>query len=155
ANTSDIAKRALTILEAGGARDGYAVAWGYGDGALVSELVRQSKLNVLALEPNADNVAVGRRAHVASDLYGLRLALLQGDPREAQLPPYFASVIFATDLKTAGVRLNDEFLHQAFHSLRPFGGKLVLAASEVPAGNQFEAWIQKIPQAKVRRLGDI
>lgn len=155
AEAPDIAKRALTILEAGGSRDGYAIAWGYGDGALVSELVRQSKLNVLALEPNADKVAAGRRAHIASDLYGLRLALLCGDPRQAQMPPYFASVIFATDLKTAGVPLSDEFLHQAFHSLRPFGGKLVLSASEIPAGNQLEAWAEKIPQAKVRRLGDI
>jgi outer membrane protein assembly factor BamB len=152
---ADVTKQALTLLEAGGAREGYAVSWGYGDGALVTELVHRSKLQMLALEPSAAKAFAGRRAQVAFDFYGTRLAILPGDPRQSQLPPYFCSVIFATELKSAGVTCDEEFLHQAFSSLRPFGGKLVLAAADVPTGQQLEEWAKKIPQANVRRLGDI
>ncbi len=150
----EFAKIAKALLDAGGAREGYAVAWSYGNGALVSELVRQSKLTVIALEANGDKVLAGRRKHVVADMYGSRISILQCEPRQAQLPPYFCSVIFANELNSAGIALDEEFVHQAFHSLRPFGGKLVLSASEVPPGKQIETWAAKMAQAHVRRVGD-
>jgi outer membrane protein assembly factor BamB len=147
-------KQAEALLDVGGVGEGYAVHVGYGEGGVVSELVRLSKLNVIALEPNADKVLAGRRTHIVSDLYGSRIAILSGDPRGAQLPPYFASVIYATKLKAVGLTVDDAFLRQAFHSLRPFGGRLILSSSEVPSVETLRMWAKDVPQAKVTQIGD-
>ncbi len=149
-----LAKRVKALVDAGGARDGYAVQWGYGDGIVATEILRQTNLQLLSLEPSAENTLAGRRAHAVADTYGTRIAILPGEPKLAQLPPFFASVIFANNLKAAGISYNENFLRQAFHSLRPFGGRLVLSMNEVPSVAAVEQWARNTPQAKVRRIGD-
>lgn len=149
-----VAKRAQELLEAGAARNGYAVVLGFGDGELVGELLRHSNLRIVALEADAEKTLAGRRQHTVTDLYGSRLAILQTEPRLAHLPPYFCSAIFAPDWKAVGGALDELFLRQMYASLRPFGGRLVLSSLDAANIKTVEAFAVKTPQAKVHRLGD-
>src|SRR5262249_25164278 len=114
--------KARSILEATNVRDGYCIAWGVGSGGLVQELVRQSKLHVLVVEPDAAKVEAFRREMVATGLYGARVAVLPCEPGTVALPPYLASLMVSEE----GGYLRSDFLRNAFASLRPYGGVFCL-----------------------------
>jgi outer membrane protein assembly factor BamB len=114
--------RAETILKASGIREGYCVAWGVGTGELLTELVRQSKLRIIGVEPDSQKVRQLRDRLTAVGLYGERISIHQGDPATFPLPPYLASLMVFEDLQEAGVKLEPVFLKKVFRPLRPFGG---------------------------------
>jgi outer membrane protein assembly factor BamB len=133
-------RKAEAILNDTGVRDGYCVAWGAGSGRLVTELAVRSNLRIIVVEPDPDRAA-GLRGHLeAMDLYGDRVSLVVASPREAQLPPYLASVMVAEDLvgivaspSAPGAEPDPDtgeapeaFLRLAFTTLRPYGGVAVL-----------------------------
>lgn len=133
-----LAKSAAAILEAAQARAGYAVVWNAGDGKLVSELVRQSKLHVLAFDPDPARVEQLRRRFVAEDLYGTRLAVHQGEPATVALPSFLASLMICDD--DNALLADPVVLAKAFATLRPYGGALCITA--------------KHDQARLRRAVD-
>jgi hypothetical protein len=90
-------ERAAPILAATGQREGYAVAWGAAMADLARALVRQSKLHVVIVEPDAAKVRKLRDELTAEELYGTRIAVVPGDPKTVTLPPYFASLMIADD----------------------------------------------------------
>jgi outer membrane protein assembly factor BamB len=146
--------RVEDILAATGASGGYCLAMGLGTGQLVEELLRQSKLDVIAIDPDAKKVDAFRRRLDARGLYGTRVVALTGDPSTLQLPPYLASLVVSEDLAVAGVDGDSPNLRHVFHVLRPYGGTAcfetttgqhsVLAA--VAAG-------RALPNAVARRAG--
>lgn len=110
------------ILETTGKKDGYCLLLGLGTGELLNELVSQSGLHVIALDPNAEKVAAVRRKLDEAGLYGIRAAAHVGDVTSMQLPPYMADLIVSEDLDAAGLEKGDVFIERVFHSLRPYGG---------------------------------
>ena len=116
----DWAAKAKQILDATNAREGYCVALGVGSGKLVAELVRQSKLSIIVLDPDAARVQAFRGEMIAADVYGERVAALVGDPLTIALPPYLASLIVSED--PAHVLATEAFTRKLFNSLRPHGG---------------------------------
>jgi outer membrane protein assembly factor BamB len=148
------AAKAESILTTTGARDGYCVAWGVGSGRLIHQIVRQSRLYVIAVEPDAQKVVDFRKAMADAGLYGERVAVLHDDPDTVDLPPYLASLMVSEDPDTAGIDLANEFLKRAFASLRPYGGVACFPSGSLTAGlsaQQGEA--VKIETAKVREAG--
>jgi outer membrane protein assembly factor BamB len=122
----DWSAKARAVLDAAGVRDGYCVAWGVGSGRLITELVRQSHLHVIAIERDPRKVSEFREKMIAASLYGERVAVHQGEPLTFALPPYLASLMVAEDLQAAGVEPGAEFIRKAFAALRPYGGALCL-----------------------------
>ncbi|TKJ34439.1 MAG: hypothetical protein CEE38_18000 [Planctomycetes bacterium B3_Pla] len=114
--------RVREILKTSGEKDGYCLLLGLGDGELLYELLNQSELHVVALDPDAEKVAAMRRRLDEASLYGIRAAVHVGEITTMRLPPYMANLIIAQDLKTADFEKNDTFLERVFHSLRPYGG---------------------------------
>jgi outer membrane protein assembly factor BamB len=114
--------RATQILQATDQKEGYCLLLGLGTGELLSELVNQSQLHIVALDPDAGKVATMRRKLDDAGLYGTRAAVHVGDITTMQLPPYMANLIVSEDLKAAGSQKHDLFLDRVFHSLRPYGG---------------------------------
>ncbi|HJZ90921.1 MAG TPA: PQQ-binding-like beta-propeller repeat protein [Gemmataceae bacterium] len=106
------------ILDATGVADGYAVVWS-ADAGLIADLVRQSKLYVIAVDPDPAKARAAREALTAADLYGERCAVHVGDPVTIRLPPYLASLMVAPELKP-------DAIGPAFEALRPYGGTLFL-----------------------------
>jgi outer membrane protein assembly factor BamB len=116
------AARTRELLETTGVREGWAVVWGAGTGRLALELVRQSNLNVVVIEPDAERVLTLREEAQQAGLFGERFTVLPGSPDTVQLPPYFASLMTSEDAERAGLGLEGDSLRRLFQSLRPFGG---------------------------------
>ena len=124
--TPAVRERAEQILAGASTRAGYAVVWGVGDGQLVEALALQSDMHLIVVEPDPAKVRLFRERWAKADLYGPRIALLPGDPLTVMLPPYLANVMVYQDL--AGAEM--EFLAKSYQSLRPFGGKMFIVATE-------------------------
>ena len=118
------------ILETTGKKEGYCLLLGLGTGELLNELVSQSRLHVIALDPNAGKVAAVRRKLDEAGLYGTRAAAHVGDVTTMQLPPYMADLVVSEDLDAAGFNRSDIFIERVFHSLRPYGGTACFSAQQ-------------------------
>jgi WD40 repeat protein len=116
---------ARRILDAAGVRDGYCIAWGVGTGKLIGELIRQSRLHVIVIDPDAERVQAFRRRMIAADLYGERVSAVVGD-HSTVLPPYLASLMVSEDPG----ELNETLVRSVFSALRPYGGVACFALSD-------------------------
>lgn len=144
-------------LDATGVRDGYCLVFGLGSGELVEDVLRQSDLQVIAVDPDARKVDALRRRLHAEGLHGVRAAVHVGDPLAFAWPPYLASLIISGDLEVAGLGaavVGPEGVHRAFEALRPYGGVLCLA---LPDGlrQAFRRAVDeaRLEGARVRRVG--
>jgi len=133
------------ILETTGKKDGYCLLLGLGTGELLNELIRQSRLHVIALDPNAGKVAAVRRKLDEAGLYGTRAAAHVGDVTTMQLPPYMADLVVSEDLDTAGLEKGDIFIERVFHSLRPYGGAACLSIPQ----NQIPAILKRVSKLEL------
>ncbi len=133
------------ILETTGKKEGYCLLLGLGTGELLNELVSQSRLHVIALDPNAEKVAAVRRKLDEAGLYGTRAAAHVGDVTTMQLPPYMADLIVSEDLDAAGLEKGDIFIERVFHSLRPYGGAACLSIPQ----NQMPAILKRVSELEL------
>ncbi len=146
--------RTRELLRTTGVRDGYAVVWGVGSGRLVAELVRQSALRVVVLEPDADRVQSFRAQLVAADVPGERVTVLPGEPASVALPPYLASLVTAEEAPPTALHGPDDWLPAVYAALRPYGGVLCLPLPDHYRG-KIEAALAdqaRYPQAKQRHV---
>ena len=130
------------LLGASGSTHGYALVFGVPDGRLLEELVRQSSLHIVALDPDPEKVDALRRRFDAAGLYGTRVAVHVGEPEHFGLPPYLANLIVAH-----GPPPSRLYLSALFRSLRPFGGTACL---RLPA-NARDAFRRQVREAGLER----
>jgi outer membrane protein assembly factor BamB len=142
-------RRVAAMLKAAPARDGYAVLWGVGDGRVLHELVRQSGMHVIVVEPNEERVLRWRSALTRADLYGTRVAMVPGRPGSVMLPAYLATLMVCDDVSVAGGLSLEDFLTRAFASLRPFGGIACFDGAAGANGLLLQA-AARLPGARVR-----
>lgn len=125
---ADMAAEALGQVEAGG---GYCLMLGLDSEGFLRELLRQSPMQAIVVEPDRAKVAASRRSLDRDGLYGRRVAIHAGDPLSYPLPPYFASLIIA-DRSVVSRKgppakpVDPAFVKKVFRSLRPFGGVALL-----------------------------
>lgn len=147
--------KAADILKQSGVSDGYCLALGLGTGRLVEELVSQSKLDIIVLEPDAKQVDVSRRKLHAKGLYGSRVHVIPAAWTSLRLPPLLASLVVAEDLQEATFKSSSAATERLFGSLRPYGGTACLPLSPerhaafAPRVNE-----AKLAGAQVKRHGD-
>ncbi len=114
------------MLNSSGKR-GYAIAMGIGSGTLIAELLKQSEMHVIAVDPDADKVAEFRRRTQQAGLYGTRVSARVGGFLSQDFPPYLANLIVSEEPTTAGVDVSsDAFVSGVFRTLRPYGGAAFL-----------------------------
>jgi outer membrane protein assembly factor BamB len=114
---------AARILKATDVQAGYAVVLGVEDGRLIEALASQSRLHVIAVGKDRDEVAAARKRLDAAGLYGHRAVVLDADPLVCHLPPYVADLVTTEDLKEVRLdKADGRFAAQAFQVLRPYGG---------------------------------
>ncbi len=109
---------------------GYALWLGGVTTGLIGEILRQSELHIVVLEPDADRVASLRTAFDRAGRNGSRVHILQGDSRSLSLPPYWVSLIVVEDLKTARLQRQAGSLGNIYNLLRPYSGVAWLAADK-------------------------
>ncbi|HVE41055.1 MAG TPA: PQQ-binding-like beta-propeller repeat protein, partial [Planctomycetota bacterium] len=120
------AAAAKDILEKSGVSEGYCVDLGCGDGALVLELARRTKLQIYGVESDPAKVADARRKLEAAGLYGVRVTIHQGDPARCAYPRYVANLVVSSTgsaPQEAVTRIQ-----------RPFGGVAVIGGKKVVRG---------------------
>ncbi len=110
---------------------GYALCLGLGTGRLAEELVTQSDLNVIVIDPDAEAVDSFRRKMDAAGLYGRRVSVQTADLYPFDLPPYLVSLIVSERPWDAHFEagLNAERL---IRSIRPYGGVACLKLGSLP-----------------------
>lgn len=116
------------ILRKSGVREGFCLDAGCGTGRLMLELVRQSDLQVVGIESDADKVAAARKMLVEEGVYGVRATVHHGTVTPGIYPDYFA------DLIVSSARLADDSMPLDLDCLeklqRPHGGVLCLGSPE-------------------------
>lgn len=149
-------EQAAEVLKAAGTPHGYALVLGLGSGRLAEELMRQSQLRLVVLDPEAAKVSAWRRRLDEAGLYGTRIAAQAGDPLDFGLPPYCANLIVSEDLRAAGFQAGTSFVSHVFASLRPFGGTACLTLSPAQQGD-FRRWVEHagLEKAEVRTTGKL
>ncbi len=148
--------KAAQVLEATETADGYVLALGVGTGRLVEQIVRQSRCNVIAVDPDAEKVAKLRTQFQQAGLYGTRISIHVGDPMSYPLPPYLASLIVSEDPGVLQRASGPAFVNRLFRCLRPYGGTACLT---IPAAqrNVFSEEVAacNLAGATVRPIGDL
>ena len=122
-------KLAASLVEEAASPHGVAIVLGLNDGDLVRALLRESNYHVIAIDDDVDRVARLREQLQSAEMYGVRAAVLQGDPRTISLPQYLAMLI--TTEMPGGLK---DVSPNVLQSLRPFGGVAVLG---IKPGSQF------------------
>jgi len=147
--------RAADILERTGVTEGYCLCLGVGTGRLMEELVRQSQLHVIGVDPDARKVDRLRRRMDARGIYGPRAALIAADPAAVELPPYLAGLVVSEGLAAAGPVDGEAFVARLFEPIRPYGGVACLGMSAQNHA-RLAAWVAAagLPNAEVERSGD-
>jgi outer membrane protein assembly factor BamB len=129
---------AQAVVDATRVTEGYAVVWS-ADVPFLAELIRRTRLHVIAIDPNRDRVQAARNALIAANLYGERCAVHVGEPGFFPLPPYLASLMVAP-------AVSPDALPTVYESIRPYGGMLFLPiAGKVP--DSLRAAVAKLPNA--------
>lgn len=128
------ASEADAILSASGVRAGYCALWGAGSTDLATQLLHQTDLRLVLLEPDAQKANAFRALLREAGLGGERVSVLVADPQEVDLPPYLASLMVAGDLPQSP-EARTACVAKLFGGLRPFGG---IACIPVPSGQSAE-----------------
>ena len=122
-------RTAAEILRQTGVGEGYCLVMGLGSGRLIDELLGQSKLKIIAVDPDKGKVDALRAKLVGAGLYGARAEAVVGRPWEFSFPPYLASLIVSEGPEASGFSL-DLPAAGLLDVLRPYGGTACLG---VPA----------------------
>ena len=111
--SANVIAQADFILERSGVREGYALFYGAGKGDLVEALAIRSKLHIVAVESDSDDVATLRSRLDKAGLLGHRVAVCKGSPATFRAPPYLASLTIFGDRRQMP---NEKTLQRVYQS---------------------------------------
>lgn len=142
--------RAAEILDKAGVTEGYCLLLGLGPEGLAEQLLLQSELKLIGVDPDGQRVNRLRARLMTAGLYGTRVELFCGEPRQFALPPYLASLIVAE--LPAEDESADRFARHCLDVLRPYGGTAYL---QLPEGRTFRVpgAVTGQPGAEVAQVG--
>ncbi len=86
-------KIAREIISSTGINKGYCVDLECGNGALAYALAKESKLHIIAISKDSNQVALARNKLSAAGLYGPRVTVIQRDPSDTGLLSHFANLV--------------------------------------------------------------
>ena len=122
-------KAADRIVAGTGITKGFCLVYGCGTGRLAYELAQRTELNIVAVDPDPQNVQAARKALDAAGLYGTRVVVDQGDLAGLPYADYFANLVVSETMLTTGQPLGSA--DELVRVLKPHGGTLCLG---YPAG---------------------
>ncbi|WP_197996324.1 outer membrane protein assembly factor BamB family protein [Gimesia panareensis] len=99
---SAAAQAAAEIIERTGSNKGYCFDIGCGDGALAYELATRTQLRVVAIESDAEQVALARQKLTAAGVYGSRVMVLQRPLDQTHAPNKVANLVVSGRSVTEG-----------------------------------------------------
>ncbi|MDA1051481.1 MAG: PQQ-binding-like beta-propeller repeat protein [Planctomycetota bacterium] len=122
------AERVAGWLGANDDRGGYCLVVGASSEGLIDEIVRQSEMHVVVLDPSESRIDALRQRYDAIGLYGTRVSALVGDPVTANLPPYVMSL--AVCESTENWTKNPAWIDHIHRCVRPYGGRAIFGCDD-------------------------
>ncbi len=123
-------RRIEQVLQQAPEAQGYCLWLGTRNRGLLRELLRQSSLHIIVVEPEAAKVASLRDQFDRSGLYGSRVCVLHGDINTLNLPPYAASLVVVESLAAAGLDGTTACVEKLYDLLRPYSGVAWVTATD-------------------------
>ncbi len=111
-----------SFLETVGKQDGICVALGGLTPAEANALLARTRLRVMAVASEAQEVNALRELHRVQGTYGTRFEAFVSAPLDFGLPPYLGSIVWIRG-KTTGVPRGDR-LRRLWRAVHPYGGVL-------------------------------
>ncbi|MBP86336.1 MAG: hypothetical protein CMJ64_06435 [Planctomycetaceae bacterium] len=108
---------------------GYCLVVGAASQGVIDEIVRQSEMHVLVLDPSESRIDALRRHYDAMGLYGTRVSAIVGTPQTANLAPYVMSLAVCESIEDSTKHVSS--IHRC---LRPYGGRAILGCDGDTAG---------------------
>lgn len=139
-------KKAAQALKDTQQREGYALILGLENKRFVEELIRQSDLHVMVIDPDGQKVADLRTRLHRQGLYGVRASAQVADPLSHPLPPFMANLIVLDSKAALGRSASHSEIEHFYRYLRPYGGALW---TQPDSERQLD-----LPQAEIRRIED-
>ena len=147
--------RVSRLLEQTKPGDAYCLVLGAGSGGLLSELLRQSRLRLVVVEPDPERVAELRSQYDSRDLYGTRVVAHVGDLLNSDLPPYMASLVVSETPERFELTSMPAAVAEMFRILRPYGGTAWLPGDDTQHNKLAEmAGLLKLAQAELTQGSD-
>lgn len=137
--------RVAKLLENNNPGAAYCISLGAGTGGLISELIRQSKLRVVVVDPDPKRIALLRQQYDRRGLYGTRIVAHLGNPLAFELPPYMANLVVSETPEDLGLTSEPAAIAEVFRILRPYGGTAWLSGD----GIQHEEVAVNVGKAKL------
>jgi outer membrane protein assembly factor BamB len=117
---SPLATVAEEIIQRAGVSEGYCLDFGCGAGDLALALAQRTKLQIIAVDSDPENVRRARDLLLAAGLYGTRVVVQQRDLSVTGYPAYFADLIVSRRCLESD--LDAQAAQEATRLLRPYGG---------------------------------
>ncbi|MHB0957871.1 MAG: outer membrane protein assembly factor BamB family protein [Pirellulaceae bacterium] len=119
---TDVAASAAAdaIVQRTGIVEGYCLDFGCGSGELALALAQRSMLQIVAVDPDAENVRRAREMLTAAGLYGTRVVVQHQDLAATGYPAYFADLIVSR--RSLDADLDPRWDRESARLLRPDGG---------------------------------
>lgn len=129
---------ATEILDVSGHRSGYCLVLGLNNGRLAYELMRQSNLHVIAVEPDASRVEQLRTKLEDAGLHATRLTVVQKPLDAIPFSNYFANLIVSErHLVTGEMPCSPDSVARF---LKPCGGVAIFGQPTEPSLPQSDYW---------------
>ncbi len=134
---SGLAPELEKLIELKGQESGYLLWFGDASEAVIDQLLSQTRLDLVIVDPNAERVGRLRQIYDAAGVGCKRLSFQVGSIESYQAPPYIAHVVVVSGRAAGEVREDRDVLRRAYDSVRPYGGMLALWPSiESAADNE-------------------
>jgi outer membrane protein assembly factor BamB len=157
--TAAYSKAAETIVAATPFNQGYALVLGCGQGRLAHEIAKRTKLTIIAVDPDANNVAAARRALDKAGLYGDRVVVHHGPLNKLPYTKYMFNLIVSDSTLANGAL--PPSASELYRVLRPSGGVAYIGqpGKERRGGltkEKLVTWLKsaKIPKGKISQKPD-
>ena len=137
--------RVASLLEKSNPGNAYCVVLGIGSSELVYEMLAQSQLRLVVIDPDARRVKQLRQDCDKLHFYGSRLVAYVGDPLQYELPPYMANLVVSETPEKLGLTSDAAAIAEVFRILRPYGGTAWLPGE----GNQHAKIAATVDAAKL------
>ncbi len=150
-SNADASELAQQILGDTGVSQGYCVVVGAQDGSLALELVRESDLEVIVIDPDAATIQRVRETLDAAGVYGVRASAHHVATDRLPFGTYLANLIVSESLAFHGKQPKVGF-DEIFRILRPTGGILYLGSNQARPELRAElrSWVPSPYQSQVK-----
>ncbi len=142
-------QQAKQILDDAGNPEGYSLFYGIGDGNLLEAIAIQSKLQIIAIDPDVKKIRQMRKRLDEAGLYGTRVTLFPYSADNFLSPPYMSSLSIVYDSKSAQLQNQPVLFKRLYQSLRPYGGTVYLMGEKWRQGYNQEKAELFFPKVKM------